>query len=359
MFGRARLRQRLFLSGVLPLKQNIHKSFKPAWWLRNPHCQTLWQKLVRNAPSIKTVRERLELPDGDFIDLSWTVHKNSSPTTPIVIILHGLQGSINSKYVRGILHVIERLGWRAVLMHFRGCSGEPNRLERCYHAGETTDITSLISMLRQREPHAPLAAIGFSLGGNVLLKWLGELGGLAPLWAAVAVSPPFSLSNAVLRLSQGFSRFYEKRMLRCMRETVRTKFKDITCPIDYGDLDQLLSLRDYDDKITAPLHGYIDADDYYLQCSSRRYLKGIRIPTLILHAADDPFMTLEGVPSPGELSDAITFELSRHGGHIGFVMGSYPWKPHYWLESRIPAYLEATLKARTPAMVAAPPTADR
>lgn len=275
------------------------------------------------------------MPDGDFLDLNWL----PGGSGPIVIVLHGLQGSVRSRYAIGVLRAIERLGWRAVFLHFRGCSGEPNRLARSYHAGETADLAALTDTLRNREPGVRLAAVGYSLGGNVLLKWLGELGARAPLFAAVAVSVPFDLEQAVARLGRGFSRLYQRRMLRCLCAVARVKFKHRSCPIDYTGLIRLRNLRDYDNKVTAPLHGYVNADEYYAKCSSRQYLKGIGIPTLILHAADDPFMTPAVIPRPDELSESISFELSERGGHVGFVSGNLPWEPRYWLETRIPEYL--------------------
>ncbi len=327
--------------------RNPADSFTPAWWLRNPHLQTLWPHLLRFAPHIATRRERLELPDGDFIDLNWTLnaarHAESSPPSPILIVLHGLQGSVRSQYANGLLRAIEQMNWRGVFMHFRGCSGESNRLARCYHAGETEDLATLVQILRQREPHTPLVAAGFSLGGNVLLKWLGELGAQAPLQAAVAVSVPFDLADSVQRIDRGFSRIYQHRLLRKLRSGIRRKFMHIAAPSNLGDLRRLRSVREYDGKVTAPLHGFTDADDYYVKSSSRQYLQHIRIPTLILHAADDPFMTAQAIPQPEELAPSVRLELSPHGGHLGFVGGKYPWRPDYWLETRIPEFLRSAL----------------
>ncbi len=333
------------------LNRDTESAFKPAWWLHNPHCQTLWPHLLRFTPPLKTQHERLELPDGDFVDLNWTLTPDSSidslRPSPIIIVLHGLQGSVRSQYASGLLRAIEGMGWRGVFMHFRGCSGEPNRLARCYHAGETEDLAALVATLRRREPYAPLAAVGFSLGGNVLLKWLGELGARAPLQAAVAVSVPFDLANTVQRLEQGFSRIYQERLLLALGKATRQKFTRIAAPENLGDLRRLRSMREYDDKVTAPLHGFTDATDYYTRSSSRQYLKAIRVPTLILHAADDPFMTPQAIPATEELSDSTRMELSRHGGHLGFVGGRYPWRPDYWLDKRVPEFLRAVLDAAT------------
>ncbi len=309
--------------------------FKPAWWCRGPHGQTLWARLARRPPHVALQRERLELPDGDFIDLDWT-EKGSGP---IVIVLHGLEGSSDSPYARGLLRAIERRGWRGIVMHFRGCSGEPNRLARSYHSGDTGDLDFLATTLRRREPRTPLATVGFSLGGNVLLKWLGKAGGVTPLHAAVAVSVPFVLNGAAERLQHGFSRLYQWQLLRSLRQTVAAKQRHMELPLIRRDLSTLKNFRDFDEYVTAPLHGFDSADHYYTASSSRQYLEGITVPTLLLHASDDPFMTESSIPRPDELSESVTLELSPHGGHVGFVAGVWPWRPHYWLDERIPAYL--------------------
>ncbi len=318
--------------------QTCARPFAPAWWLRNAHLQTLWAGLVRRAPQPALRRERLELPDGDFVDLDWT----SGPDGPVVIILHGLQGSSDSNYARGLLRSLHQQGWRAVLMHFRGCSGEPNRLPRFYHAGDTGDLNTLIHVLRAREPRTALAAVGFSLGGNVLLKYLGQHADTAPLACAVAVSAPFDLHAAARRLECGFSRVYQHGLLRSLRLALRKKFKHMDAPVNLHGFDEINTIREYDDRITAPLHGFSGVDDYYTQSSCRQFLSRIRTPTLILHAADDPFMTSAAIPAQAELSRHVTLELSERGGHVGFVCGAAPWKTRYWLEQRIPDYLENT-----------------
>lgn len=317
----------------------MEKGFQPAWWCRGPHAQTLWARLARRAPRLSFWRERLELFDGDFLDLDWT--ENGSG--PIVMVLHGLEGSSHSPYARGIMQAIERRGWRGVVMHFRGCSGEPNRLTRSYHSGETGDLAYVINTLRQREPDTKMAVVGFSLGGNVLLKWLGQAGGGAPVQAAVAVSVPYVLHSAADRLNRGFSRLYQRQLLHSLRLTVAEKRKRLTLPIMIQDLSALKSFRDFDEYVTAPLHGFDSADHYYTVSSSRQYLKGITVPALLLHARDDPFMTEKAIPRQHELSDAVALEVSACGGHVGFVSGTWPWNARYWLEERIPGYLEPYL----------------
>jgi predicted alpha/beta-fold hydrolase len=280
--------------------------------------------------------ERLELPDGDFLDLDWTAGERG----PIALVLHGLEGSSASHYASGLLAAIVRQGWRGVVMHFRGCGGQPNRLARSYCAGDTADIGHVVDWLHWREPAAPLAAVGYSLGGNALLKWLGKTDIDPPLHAAVAVSVPFLLDTCARRLGRGFSRLYQFHLLRELRCSYRQKFHYRSDgPVRLDELAALQDFYAFDDRITAPLHGYAGVHDYYARASCRPYLQRIRIPTLILHALDDPFMLPDAVPAAAELAASVHLELSHHGGHVGFVAGRWPWRAEYWLERRIPAFL--------------------
>lgn len=323
--------------------------FKPWRPLRNPHLQTLFASQVRRSPPLAPRRERIELPDGDFIDADWV----GEGTHPIVVVLHGLTGSIESKYARGLMATVQRRGWRGVLMHFRGCSGEPNRLARSYHSGDTADIDHFMRLLRHREPHTPLALVGYSLGGNVTLKWLGEQGGDAPLQAAVAVSVPFDLASAAQRLRRGLSRIYQDHLLHAMRRQLEQKLPLLPAEIRARARERLPTFHAFDDAITAPLHGFTGADDYYRRASCRPFIARIRRPTLVLHARDDPFMLAAAIPGADQVPDPVTLELSSHGGHVGFV-GGHGTRPSYWLEQRIPEFLEPLL---CPPAGAAPVTA--
>lgn len=313
----------------------VTSNFQPAAYLRNAHLQTLFAALARPSPALTTVSERLELPDGDFLDLAWLPGGDG----PIVIVLHGLTGSIESKYARGLLAQLQALGWRGVLMHFRGASGEPNRLARGYHSGETGDFDFLVKRLRCKYPGTPLAAVGYSLGGNVLVKWLGEQAENSGLKAAVAVSVPFDLSLCAHAINAGLSRIYQARLLQAMRQIAREKFTAIEPPFALPDLDALQDFFAFDDAVTAPLHGFADVHDYYTQASSGQYVHAIKTPTLILHALDDPFMTPAVVPDKASVPAAVRLEVSAHGGHVGFVAADRLGRPSYWLEQRIPAFL--------------------
>jgi len=317
----------------------VNAPFRPAWWCRNPHLQTILFNSLLPRPRIDLRRERLELPDGDFVDLDWT----PGTTGPIVVLLHGLQGSSDAYYARALMRAVDRAGWRGVVLHFRGCSGVPNRLPRTYHSGETGDFNYLVGRLRERERVTPLAAVGVSLGANVLLKWLGEQGRSAPLTAAVGISPPFLLNCVADRLNSGFSKLYQWHLTRALRNAFKQKRFAVDVPLGIQRLPQFMSAREFDTYVTAPLHGFRDAEHYYAATSCRQYLKGIAVPTLLIHSRDDPFMVPDAIPGPQELADSITLELCRHGGHVGFVSGNWPWRARCYLEERVPGYLSTYL----------------
>ncbi|MFW6350200.1 MAG: hydrolase [Thiohalospira sp.] len=323
----------------MPLEES---PFRPAWWLPGPHAQTLWPHFFRRPPRVATTPERLELDDGDFIDLA---HGPGPAGAPRVLLLHGLEGSLDSQYARGMMAALARHGLRSVFMHWRGCSGEPNRLARSYHSGATDDIARVAAHLRDTEPATPLAAIGWSLGGNALLKWLGETGAANPLTAAAAISAPFRLERAAARMGRGFSRLYQWRLVADLRASLEAKRRlrglDLPRPPRGG-------FRAFDDAVTAPLHGFRDANDYYARASSRPWLGRIAVPTRILHARDDPFMDPGAIPQARELAPAVILELAHRGGHVGFVEGRLPGRARYYAEQRIPAWLAGELSGKTP-----------
>ena len=325
------------------MRASISQSrFEPAWWLSNAHAQTLWPALFRRRSTLNYNKERLELPDGDFVDLCWTAKRNGA----VVAVFHGLEGSIHSPYAGGMMNALDKNDYQAVFMHFRGCSDELNRLPRSYHSGDTADIEFLMQTLRKRYPGSPIFAIAYSLGANALLKYLGEKDRSEQPDAAVAVSVPFLLGNAAKKLEHGLSRIYQAHLISSLKQKTRSKFKHMQAPVCLDNINHLNTFYQFDDQITAPLHGFEDVHDYYKKSSSRQYLKNIKIPTLILHAADDPFMTVDAIPDDDELSKHIQLELSRHGGHVGFISGKYPWSPVYWLEQRIIHFLNNRMSNR-------------
>jgi len=325
-----------------------HHPFKPAWWLRGAHGQTLWPALFRRQPPLPVRRERLPTQDGDFIELDWCGEGDG----PVVILLHGLAGSSRSSYIVGLQHALLGRGLRSVAMNFRGCGGSPNDTARCYHSGDTRDLDHLCTEIRRRHPGLALAAAGFSLGGNVLLKWLGTEGREAGLAAAVAVSVPLQLNLCADRMDAGFSKVYRNQLLKELKAYVRWKIRHLRRTGKaqeaeklerLGDLSSIRSFWEYDGQVVAALYGFKDARDYYEQSSSRQYLKSIATPTLIIHSRDDPFMTPGVIPAPDELSPAVRLELTAGGGHVGFISGPIPGFARYWLEQRIPAFFAERL----------------
>lgn len=316
------------------MAENEVPDFEPAWWLPGPHLPTLWAALARRRADVTFHPERLELADGDFLDLRWC----GADAGPLVVLLHGLEGSFRSKYAAALAKLVEQAGWGAVIMQFRGCSGEPNRLDRSYHSGDTGDLCTVLAHLRRRFPHRQIFAVGYSLGGNVLLKHLGESAESCDIAAAAAVSVPFELAAGAARLNQGLSRLYQHHLVGSMKRKLREKFADRNAPIDLSDLERCNDFWSFDDHVTAPLHGFHSAEEYYRKSSCRQFLSGIRTPTLLLHAADDPFLLRSAVPGNEELSATTTLQLTRRGGHVGFVAGRNPLKPDYWIDARLMAW---------------------
>ncbi|MFT5454492.1 MAG: putative alpha/beta-fold hydrolase [Myxococcota bacterium] len=308
----------------------IPSPFRPPWWLRNAHAQTLWGSVLRRSPALDLTWEVFDLPDGDFVEVAW-VDRETAPSAPTVLVLHGLTGSVQSKPVRGLLQAFSNLGWHAGCFHFRGCGRGPNRTAIGYHSGKTDDPRHVLATLRGRS-EGPLAVAGVSLGANVLLKLLGEDGATAPVDAAVAISPPLRLRPCVDRMERGLSQLYQAHLLRRLVAGVREK---VPLPVDAAALARCRTFREFDDLVTAPLHGFRDAEDYYQRASSTPFLLGIRTPTLVIHARDDPFFTPEVVPTAAELPDTVRFELSPTGGHVGFVGGA----SRYHLDTRVPEWL--------------------
>ncbi len=319
--------------------------FKPAWWLCNSHLQTLYPALLRKTPNPPDYRrERLTTPDQDFVDIDYC----GTGKRPLIMLVHGLTGSSQSGYIKGLQSTLLKQGFRSAALNFRGCSGSSNNKARSYHSGETEDIDFLYQTLRRREPDTPLGVVGFSLGGNVVVKWLGERGNQLDLFAAVAVSVPLLLDICATKLDHGFSRCYRGNLLRELKAYMHSKLhhlerigqtEEAMKIRALGDLSRINSFWHYDDQVVAKLHGFNDVNDYYRRASSRQYLKSISVPTLLIQAADDPFMTPAVLPEPNELSPQVQLELTQQGGHVGFISGSIPFRPAYWLEQRIPEFL--------------------
>jgi len=310
-------------------------SFVPAWWLRGPHAQTLGARFLRpnQAPSAR--RERWDTPDGDFLDLDF-FEANGLRDDALVILLHGLEGSAKSGYILETSRRLAGRGIASVALNFRSCSGELNRGLRLYHSGETTDLAWVIERLRTERPDRRLAASGVSLGGNVLLKYLGERESASGLVAAAAWSVPFDLAAGARFMEHGFARFYVNRLLRSLKTKTRARQDELGPHIDLERTLQATSFWEFDDAATAPLHGFDGADDYYSQSSCGQFVPKIAVPTLVIHARDDPFVPADVIPETSlEDNPSITPVIIGHGGHVGFVSGSISFSPHFWAEDTI------------------------
>jgi len=301
--------------------------FRAAWWLPGGHLQSLRRKF---GPGVKVDQQgqRLRLDDGDFIDLAWVRPKGEiSPGEPIVLIFHGLCGCSESLYVQALQNHLLTRGTTSVVMNFRGCSGEPNHKARSYHSGVTADAGEVFRKLREQFPDNPFHCAGYSLGGNVLLKWLAETGGPAGLERAVSISVPFDLAQCSAALGRGLTRFYGRYFLGRLQQDLaakKSKFgqngnhAELVLLEELGSLQGIASLWEFDDRVTAPLHGFADAADYYARCSSLPLLREIRTPTLLIQSADDPLVPTASLPDPARLPDNVRLELTGSGGHVGF-----------------------------------------
>lgn len=317
----------------------INSQFKAAWWLTNAHAQTIYASIIHPIKPTIDKLEHVELPDGDYLELLWS-NAGLAENAPLIIILHGLSGSVNSSYVARFMNAFNQQGWRAVVLHFRGAGKELNRLPRAYHSGDTADLDFIVTMLAQREPDTKKAIVGVSLGGNVLLKWLGEQGQQAKITTAVAVSVPFVLNKLADKMNTGFARLYQRRLLKNLKALFARKMKQLeNPPAPVKNAAACDSFWAFDHQVTAPLHGFSSAQAYYQASSSRQYVKKIETPTLIIHSKDDPFMTAEVIPTVTELAESVTLELSDKGGHVGFITGTVPGLPLFWLDHRIAEFI--------------------
>ena len=318
----------------------MEASYQPPWWYRGRHLQTIWGPLFRRLRRPPLRRERWPTPDGDFLDLDWL-----EGDSPLVVILHGLEGSSGSHYARGLLLEAAALGWRAVVFHFRSCSGELNRGPRLYHAGETSDLDWVIGKLIEREPTTPLGLVGVSLGGNVALKWLGERGEGAPaqVRAAATISTPFDLTACALSLDGGLNRpLYTARFLRSMRAKVRAKRRLYDGLVNVPAALRARTFAVYDRLATAPINGFADERDYWARASSGPYLARIRRPCLLINAANDPFVPAVTLPTAVVAgSPWLEAAFLPEGGHVGFLEG--PWGRRSWAERRALAFLRRRL----------------
>jgi predicted alpha/beta-fold hydrolase len=303
-------------------------------WLPGGHVQTIYANLFIRVPPVEYRRERLELADGDFLDFDWI---DGTAGAPVVALFHGLEGSADSPYAVDLMATVQARGWHGVVAHFRGCSGEDNRLPRAYFAGDSEDIERMLRHVKTRHPDVPLYAVGVSLGGNALLKWLGESGESAKALVerAAAVSTPLDLTAAGHTLDRGFNRrVYTARFLFTLKAKALRKASRFPGVLDAKAIAAATTFREFDTLVTALLHGFRDAEDYWFRVSSKPLLKSIAVPTLVINAKNDPFLPASALPTAADVSPAVILEHPDTGGHVAFPSGSFPGRLD-WLSQRL------------------------
>ena len=320
--------------------------FRPLWWLAGSHAQTAWGGLTRSRRQVTFRRESLQTPDGDELVLD---HLDGAAGAPRLLVLHGLEGSSFSAYVQGFLALARDRGWRGVALNFRSCARRlddpsvwiPTRRPRLYHSGETGDLGFVLRHLAEADPGSALSAVGVSLGGNVLLKWLGENPAQTALAAAAAVSVPYDLGAGARYMDGGIGRIYVRRFVRTLSVKaagLAARFPEVAARIDVPRARAANTFREFDDAATAPLHGFAGADDYYAQSSSLEFVEKIATPTLCLSAQDDPFLPRRVLDEVRErASSSVELWTTARGGHIGFVAGTA--RPRYWAEESVFGWL--------------------
>ena len=312
--------------------------FVPARWLPGPHAQTVYGSRFAPAPAIAYRRERWDTPDADFIDIDFV---DGPEGTPWVHLFHGLEGSSQSPYARTLMRHVRSRGWRGSVMIYRGLSGEMNRLPRAYHSGDSDEVDWVLRRLRERAGAAPLYVGGVSLGGNALAKWLGERGEEARAIAtrAASVCAPLDLSVSADALERGVARLYARHFLATLKVSAAARLAAFPGTFDGAAMRRSRSLREFDDAVTAPLHGFRDAADYYERSSAKPWLPRVAVPTLLVNARDDPFLPESALPTERQVSSVVKLEFPSRGGHVGFVSGSFPGHIE-WLPERLLHFFE-------------------
>jgi len=341
-------------SSLIPHPSSLDGApYSAPWWLPGGHAQTLYAALVVPRPRVAYRRERWDTPDGDFIDVDWVEDQvpgsrfqvqgskfEVQEEIPLVALFHGLEGSSRSHYALALMAAVRDAGWRGVVVNFRGCGGELNRLPRAYHSGDSAEVDWVLRRLKRG--NSLLHAVGISLGGNALLKWLGETGASAGqvVDRAAAVSAPADLAAAGNALDRGFNLVYTRHFLRSMKEKSLAKLDRFPGLFDAARIRAAYTLREFDDLVTAPLHGFRNTDDYWTRASAKPWLRRIEVPVLMINARDDPFLPSGALPAPHDVAPSVLLEQPEHGGHVGFVSGRFPGNLD-WLPARVLEFFRA------------------
>ncbi len=314
----------------------LASSYRAPRLFRNGHLQTIYPTLCRRVPQVGYVRTRVTTPDDDFLDLDWLLNGSDRAA----VVLHGLEGSSGRPYVRAMASALKESGWDVVAMNFRGCGGEPNRALRFYHMGDTADLHTVLGHVTTMRSYGTVALVGFSMGGNVILKYLAEWEGRRTpiVRAAVAFSVPCDLPAAARKMDRPSNALYTRRFLALLRDKVRAKVERFPGLIDDAPLDRMRTFREFDARYTAPIHGFASAEDYWTRSASKPLLKQITVPTLLVNALDDPFLTPSCFPFEEARNSSFLFlETPAHGGHVGFVSWNHAGR--YWSEARAVEFL--------------------
>ncbi|MGM0643686.1 MAG: YheT family hydrolase [Thermodesulfobacteriota bacterium] len=313
--------------------------YKPPLLFRNGHIQSIYPVLFRKIDSSFYERERIDTPDGDFLDLDWSV----TGCDRLAVISHGLEGNSHRAYVTGMAKTLNSAGWDVLAWNYRSCSGEPNRLLKSYHNGSTEDLSLVIQHAEKQKRYREIALVGFSLGGNLSLMHLGRDSADPIVTKAVVFSVPCDLKSSVETISKPSNTIYMKRFLKMLHEKIRAKMEIMPGLIDDKGFEKIKTFREFDDRYTAPIHGFRDALDYWEKCSSKQFLSNIKVPVLIVNAADDPFLPGECYPDrEASENPNITLEVPESGGHVGFI--EFNRENRYWSEKRAVSFLNSCME---------------
>jgi predicted alpha/beta-fold hydrolase len=320
-------------------------TFEPSLGLSNAHLQTILPKYFLLSPRFEYVNERITTPDHDFIDLAWAMPAIAKNARGLAILFHGLEGSSDSHYIKHLIESLLAANIGSVVMHFRGCSTEPNLTPKAYHSGATYDPEFIVPLVKNRYPHLPLFGVGFSLGGNMLMKLMANCNEL-PMEASVCISAPLNLAASSASINHGFSNVYQRHLMKSMKSNLLAKMKVVdmskSLEVSTEQISKMQTFLEFDNHITAALHGFRNAQDYYERCSALPDLPKIKKPTLIIHAQDDPFMDSRVIPTPCLINENVAYELSPHGGHVGFL-NTLVGKERLWLPTRITNFISELL----------------
>ncbi|MFM0175958.1 YheT family hydrolase [Paraburkholderia sediminicola] len=337
------------------VEATVELLYRAPLWLPNRHAQTIVPSLFARRPAVSFRRERWDTPDGDFIDLDWVQHDGHqtgaslasdavphipADTAPLFVLFHGLEGSSGSHYAASLMAAAREYGWHGVVPHFRSCSGALNRMPRFYHLADSNEVDWVLRRLRAAH-RGPVVAAGVSLGGNVLLRWLGERreDAASVISAAAAISTPIDVHAGGRALSQGFGLVYTRSFLKTLKQKAEQKLVQFPGLFDRDAMLASRTMYEFDNAVTAPVHGFRDTDDYWSTATTRPLLPHIQVPTLVLNARNDPFLPAEALPSRHEVSAAVELDQPKHGGHAGFMTGPFPGRID-WLSRRVFGYLE-------------------